>query len=398
MVDFSLTDEQRELQRTARTFAEREILPHVAELDAKAEYDRSIYERMGAAGFLGLPIPERYGGAGMDYIAFALLCEEMERADTAFRVILSVHTGLNSLTLLQWGSEEQKEHYLIPQARGEKLATFGLTEPGVGSDAGNLSSTARLSGDKYILNGSKIWISHGDTADHFLVFATVDRTKGHRGVTAFIVERGFPGFSSESLHGKLGVRAGNTGVLFFSDCEVPVANRVGEEGEGFTIAMSAIDQGRYTVAAGSVGLSVACLEASVKYAHERKTFGEEIGRHQLVKEMLAKMEAGTQAGRLLVWRAGSLKNAGKRNTRETSLAKWFCTDHAVAAALDAIQVHGAYGYSNEYPVERYLRNAKGSVIYEGTSQIHTLMQADYVLGYRRDRDLRMPQPAWEGEA
>jgi len=398
MVDFSLTDEQRELQRTARTFAEREILPRVGELDAKAEYDRSIYERMGAAGFLGLPIPERYGGAGMDYIAFALLCEEMERADTAFRVILSVHTGLNSLTLLQWGSEEQKERYLVPQARGEKLATFGLTEPGVGSDAGNLSSTARLSGDKYILNGSKIWISLGDTADHFLVFATVDKTKGHRGVTAFIVERGFPGFSSESLHGKLGVRAGNTGVLFFSDCEVPVANRVGEEGEGFTIAMSAIDQGRYTVAAGSVGLSVACLDASVKYAHERKTFGEEIGRHQLVKEMLAKMEAGTQAGRLLVWRAGWLKNAGKRNTRETSLAKWFCTDHAVAAALDAIQVHGAYGYSNEYPVERYLRNAKGSVIYEGTSQIHTLMQADYVLGYRRDRDLRMPQPAWEGEA
>ena len=398
MVDFTLTDEQRELQRTARTFAEREILPRVGELDAKAEYDRSIYERMGAAGFLGLPIPERYGGAGMDYIAFALLCEEMERADTAFRVILSVHTGLNSLTLLQWGSEEQKERYLVPQARGEKLATFGLTEPGVGSDAGNLSSTARLSGDKYILNGSKIWISLGDTADHFLVFATVDKTKGHRGVTAFIVERGFPGFSSESLHGKLGVRAGNTGVLFFSDCEVPVANRVGEEGEGFTIAMSAIDQGRYTVAAGSVGLSVACLDASVKYAHERKTFGEEIGRHQLVKEMLAKMEAGTQAGRLLVWRAGWLKNAGKRNTRETSLAKWFCTDHAVAAALDAIQVHGAYGYSNEYPVERYLRNAKGSVIYEGTSQIHTLMQADYVLGYRRDRDLRMPQPAWEGEA
>jgi glutaryl-CoA dehydrogenase (non-decarboxylating) len=398
MVDFSLTDEQRELQRTARTFAEREILPRVGELDAKAEYDRSIYERMGAAGFLGLPIPERYGGAGMDYIAFALLCEEMERADTAFRVILSVHTGLNSLTLLQWGSEEQKERYLVPQARGEKLATFGLTEPGVGSDAGNLSSTARLSGDKYILNGSKIWISLGDTADHFLVFATVDRSKGHRGVTAFIVERGFPGFSSESLHGKLGVRAGNTGILYFSDSEVPVENRVGEEGEGFTIAMSAIDQGRYTVAAGSVGLAVACLEASVKYAHERKTFGDEIGRHQLVKEMLAKMEAGTQAGRLLVWRAGWLKNAGKRNTRETSLAKWFCTDHAVAAALDAIQVHGAYGYSNEYPVERYLRNAKGSVIYEGTSQIHTLMQADYVLGYRRDRELRMPQPPWEGEA
>ena len=398
MIDFSLTDEQRDVQRAARTFAEREILPRIRELDETATYDRSIYERMGAAGFLGLPIPERYGGAGMDYIAFALLCEEMERADTAFRVILSVHTGLNSLTLLQWGSEEQKQRYLVPQARGEKLATFGLTEPGVGSDAANLSTTARRAGDRYILNGSKIWISLGDTADHFLVFATVDRSQGHRGITAFIVERSFPGFSSESLHGKLGVRAGNTGLLYFSDCEVPAENRVGEEGEGFTIAMSAIDQGRYTVAAGSVGLAVACLQASVRYARERSAFGEEIGRHQLVKQMLAKMQQGIDAGRLLVWKAGWLKNQGVRNTRETSMAKWFCTDHAVASALDAIQVHGAYGYSNEYPVERYLRNAKGSVIYEGTSQIHTLMQADYLLGYRRDRPLRMPQPPWEGEA
>jgi alkylation response protein AidB-like acyl-CoA dehydrogenase len=334
----------------------------------------------------------------MDYIAFAQLCEEMERADTAFRVILSVHTGLNSLTLLQWGSEEQKQHYLAPQARGEKLASFGLTEPGVGSDAANLSTTARRDGDRYILNGSKVWISLADTADQFLVFATVDKAAGHKGITAFIVERRFPGFSSDSLHGKLGVRAGNTGILYFSDCEVPVANRVGEEGEGFTIAMSAIDQGRYTVAAGSVGLAVACLDASVKYAHERKTFGEEIGRHQLVKQMLARMEAGIQAGRLLVWKAGWLKNAGERSTRETGLAKWFCTDHAVASAMDAIQIHGAYGYSDEYPVERYLRNSKGSVIYEGTSQIHTLMQADYVLGYRSDKPLRMPQPAWEGES
>jgi alkylation response protein AidB-like acyl-CoA dehydrogenase len=398
MVDFSLTDEQREVQRTARAFAEREILPRIHEMDATSTYDRTLYEKMGTVGFLGLPIPERYGGSGMDYIAFAQLCEEMERADTAFRVILSVHTGLNSLTLLQWGSEEQKQHYLAPQARGEKLASFGLTEPGVGSDAANLSTTARRDGDRYILNGSKVWISLADTADQFLVFATVDKAAGHKGITAFIVERRFPGFSSDSLHGKLGVRAGNTGILYFSDCEVPVANRVGEEGEGFTIAMSAIDQGRYTVAAGSVGLAVACLDASVKYAHERKTFGEEIGRHQLVKQMLARMEAGIQAGRLLVWKAGWLKNAGERSTRETGLAKWFCTDHAVASAMDAIQIHGAYGYSDEYPVERYLRNSKGSVIYEGTSQIHTLMQADYVLGYRSDKPLRMPQPAWEGES
>ena len=397
MIDFSLTDAQREVQRTARAFAEREILPRIREMDANAEYDRSLYEKMGAEGFLGLPIPERYGGAGMDYIAFALLCEEMERADTAFRVILSVHTGLNSLTLLQWASEEQKQRYLVPQARGEKIATFALTEPGVGSDAANLATTARRDGDRYILNGSKIWISLADAADHFLTFATLDKSKGHKGIAAFIVERGFPGLSTDSLHGKLGVRAGNTGIVYFSDCEVPAANLVGEEGEGFTIAMSAIDQGRYTVAAGSVGLTQACLDASLKYAHERRTFGEEIGRHQLVKQMLARMEQGLEAGRLLVWKAGWKKNRGERNTRETSLAKWFATDHAVQSAMDAIQIHGAYGYSNEYPVERYLRNSKGSVIYEGTSQVHTLMQADYLLGYRKDRELRMPQPAYEGE-
>ena len=398
MVDFSLTDEQREVQRTARAFGEREIVPRIRELDSTSTYDRGLYEKMGAVGFLGLPIPERYGGSGMDYIAFAALCEEMERADTAFRVILSVHTGLNSLTLLQWADEDQKQRYLVPQARGEKLATFGLTEPGVGSDAANLATTARRDGDRYILNGSKVWISLADTADYFLVFATIDRSLGHKGITAFIVERDFPGFSSDSLHGKLGVRAGNTGILYFSDCEVPAANRVGEEGEGFTIAMSAIDQGRYTVAAGSVGLAVACLDASVKYAHERKAFGEEIGRHQLVKQMLARMQQGIEAGRLLVWKAGWLKNQGLRSTRETGLAKWFCTDHAVQCAMDAIQIHGAYGYSDEYPVERYLRNSKGSVIYEGTSQIHTLMQADYLLGYRKDKPLRMPQPAWEGES
>ena len=222
MIDLSLTDAQREVQRTARAFAEREILPRIRELDGTATYDRSLYEKMGAEGFLGLPIPERYGGAGMDYIAFALLCEEMERADTAFRVILSVHTGLNSLTLLQWGSEEQKQRYLVPQARGEKLATFGLTEPGVGSDAGNLATTARRDGDRYILNGSKIWISLADTADHFLVFATVDKSRRSPAASPRSSSSArSPGFSTESLHGKLGVRAGNTGILTFDDCEVP---------------------------------------------------------------------------------------------------------------------------------------------------------------------------------
>jgi len=394
VIDFTLTDENRLVQQSARAFAEAEILPNIRDWDAQGEVHREVFARMGELGFLGAPIPERYGGAGMDYVSFAILCEELERADTAFRVVQSVHVGLNSLALLQWGSEDQRQRYLVPQARGEKLATFGLTEPGVGTDAGALQTTARRRGDRYILNGQKIWISLADIADHFLVFATLDRSKGHRAITAFIVERGFPGVSTATLHGKLGIRAGNTGVINLDDCEVPLENRVGEEGEGFLVAMSAIDQGRYTVAAGAVGLAQACLDASVAYARQRQTFGEEIGHHQLVKQMLANMLRGTETGRLLVWRAGWLKNHGRRNTRETSLAKWHATEHAVQAALDAIQVHGANGYSNEFPVERYLRNAKAAVIYEGTSQLHTLIQADYALGYREDRPLRCePWPA-----
>jgi glutaryl-CoA dehydrogenase (non-decarboxylating) len=389
-IDLSLTPENRLVERSVREFAATEILPHIREWDERHEVHREVFTRMGQAGLLGAPIPEEYGGAAMDYVSLGILCEELERADTAFRVVMSVHVGLNSLTLLQWGTEEQKRRWLVPQARGEKLATFGLTEPGVGTDAANLASTARLDGDSYVLNGSKIWISLADIADHFLVFASVDRSAGHKGITAFLLERGMPGLSTSTIEGKMGIHAGNTGTLFFDDVRVPAANRLGEEGEGFTIAMSAIDQGRYTVASGAVGLAQACLDASLKYAHERRTFGEEIGRHQLVKQMIARMGQGIEAGRLLCLRAAWLKNRGLRNTRETSLAKWFCTDHAVQSALDAIQIHGAYGYSNEYPVERYLRNAKAAVIYEGTSQLHTLIQADYLLGYREDRPIRCP--------
>ncbi len=396
MIDLSLTDENRLVQDTVREFTAAEIEPHIGGWDARHEVHREVFSRMGELGFLGAPIPEQYGGPGMDYVSLGILCEELERADTAFRVAMSVHVGLNSLTLLQWGSEDQKQRYLVPQARGEKLATFGLTEPGVGTDAAALATTARRDGESYVLNGSKIWISLADIADHFLIFATVDKAKRHKGVTAFIVERGTEGLSTRTIEGKLGIHAGNTGELYFDDLRVPVENRVGEEGEGFTIAMSAIDQGRYTVASGAVGLAQACLDASVKYARERKTFGEEIGRHQLVKQMIARMGAGIEAGRLLCRQAAWLKNRGLRNTRETSLAKWFCTDHAVQSALDAIQVHGAYGYSNEYPVERYLRNSKAAVIYEGTSQLHTLIQADYLLGYRQDAPLRCPQPPAQG--
>jgi glutaryl-CoA dehydrogenase (non-decarboxylating) len=394
VIDLRPTDENRLVQRTVRDFAENEILPHIREWDEKGEVHREVFARMAELGLLGAPIHTRWGGSGMDYISFAMICEELERADTAFRVVQSVHVGLNSLTLMQWATDEQNERWLVPQAKGEKLATFGLTEPGVGTDAANLASTARRDGDSYVLNGQKIWISLADIADHFLVFASIDRSKKHKGVTAFLLERGMKGLTTETLHGKLGIRAGNTGTITMDGVRVPAEHRIGEEGEGFLIAMSAIDQGRFTVAAGNVGLAQACLDASLKYAHERQTFGEEIGRHQLVKQMLAKMVAGIEAGRLLTWRAAFLKNHGVRNTRDTSLAKWHATDHAVASALDAIQIHGANGYSNEFPVERYLRNAKAAVIYEGTSQLHTLIQADYALGYREDRPLRCePLPA-----
>jgi glutaryl-CoA dehydrogenase (non-decarboxylating) len=389
-IDLELTAEHRLVQGSVRDFASQEIEPHIREWDERHEAHPEVFGKMAALGFLGAPIPERYGGPGLDYVSLGIICEELERADTAFRVVMSVHVGLNSLTLLQWGTEDQKQRFLVPQAKGEKLATFALTEPGVGTDAANLATTARRDGDGYILNGAKIWISLADLADHFLLFATVDRSRGHKGITAFIVERGMPGLTTATIHGKLGIHAGNTGEIALQDVRVPAANRVGEEGEGFTIAMSAIDQGRYTVAAGAVGLAQACLDASLRYAHERQTFGQEIGRHQLVKQMLAKMGQGIDAGRLLCWQAAWRKDRGLRNTRETSLAKWFCTDHAVQSALDAVQIHGAYGYSNEFPVERYLRNSKAAVIYEGTSQLHTLIQADYLLGYRADRPLRCP--------
>jgi alkylation response protein AidB-like acyl-CoA dehydrogenase len=398
VIDFSLTDENKLVRESARAFVEAEIAPHIRDWDAKGEVHREVFGKMGELGFLGAPIWERWGGSGMDYISFALLCEELERGDTAFRVVQSVHVGLNSLAIMQWGTDDQKERWLVPQAKGEKLATFGLTEPSAGTDAASIQTTARREGDEYVLNGSKQWISLADVADHFLVFATLDRAKGHRGITAFLVRRGMKGLSTETIHGKMGIRAGNTGTVVFDGVRVPAEDRLGEEGEGFTIAMSAIDQGRYTVAAGAVGLAQACLDASVRYATERHTFGDEIGRHQLVKQMIANMGRGTEAGRLLVWRAGWLKNRGLRNTRETSLAKWFATEHAVQSALDAIQVHGANGYSNEFPVERYMRNSKAAVIYEGTSQLHTLIQADYLLGYREDRPLRMPPLPAQGFA
>lgn len=393
-MDFQLSEEQHMLQKMVRQFVDKEIMPYIKDWDMNQHVDIDIFKRLADLNLMGVCIPEAYGGAGMDYNSLAIVCEELERGDTAFRTAVSVHTGLNSLTLLQWGSEAQKQTYLIPQAKGEKIAAYALTEPNAGSDVKEIQTTAVKDGDDYLLTGEKTWISLCDTADHFLVFAYTDKAKQHHGISCFIVERTMAGFSSKAIKGKLGIRAGNTGQIFLDHVRVPKENLVGEEGEGFKIAMSALDNGRFTVAAGACGIIMASLESSVNYCHERKTFGEEIGKHQLVQQMIAMMESKLVMARLLVFRAGELKNKGERNTRETSLAKWQACNFANESANDAVQIHGAYGYSNEYPVERYLRNSKAPVIYEGTREIHTLMQADYALGYRRDKELRRKLPAW----
>ncbi len=391
-MNFDLTDEQIQVRDMVREFAQREVAPHIREWDAEGKVDRGLIDKLGETGILGLPIPEAYGGLGLDYVSLALACDELEYVDTSLRVILSVHVGLNSLALWQWATEEQRLRWLTPQAQGEKIATFGLTEPAAGTDAGAIQSTAVRDGDAYVLNGSKMWISLADIADHFLVFASVDRSLRHKGLTAFFLERGMDGFTTGTIKGKLGIRAGNTGELAFNNVRVPIENRIGEEGEGFKIAMSCIDQGRFTVAAGALGLTRAALDASVTYANQRQTFGQPIGRHQLVQQMIARTVAGLETSKLLLYKVAELKNRGVRNTRETSLAKWHACDVALKAADDAVQIHGSYGFSNEYPVERYLRNARGAVIYEGTREVHQILQAEYALGYREDKPLRMPQP------
>jgi glutaryl-CoA dehydrogenase (non-decarboxylating) len=398
MFNLELTEEQRLLEQSVREWAGREVAPRIKDLDRAHTFDPKILPQMAELGLLGISVPQEYGGAAMDYISLGLACEELEYVDTSLRVIMSVHAGLNCLTLLAWGTEDQKKRYLVPQAQGKKIATYGLTEPAAGSDARGIQTVAIKKGDRYLLTGEKMWISLADVADNFLVFAWSDLEKKKQrdvsGISAFLVERAFKGFSSGTLKEKWGILAGNTGFFKMEDMEVPAENLVGREGEGFKIAMFALDQGRYTVAAGATGLIRACRDASAKYATERKTFGVEIGQHQLVKEMIAGMESDYQASRLLWLRAGWLKNEGKRNTRETGLAKWFSTVASERAASDAVQVHGANGYSDEYPVGRFFRNCKGAVIYEGTREIHKLMQADYVLGYRQDRPTRCELPAW----
>lgn len=401
-MDLAFSEEHEMIRKMVRDFAERELAPGVKEHDRNQTFDRTVLPKMAQLGLLGICIPVKYGGAGMDYISLGIVSDELERVDTAYRVIMSVHVGLNSLGLLQWATEEQKQRFLVPQAMGDKLATYALTEPNAGSDPLALQSTARREGDHYILNGEKMWISLADVADHFIIFAWTDQEKKRArqasGMSAFILERGMPGLTTGTIHGKLGVRAGNTGSISMNDVPVPVENRLGEEGEGFKIAMSCLDNGRYTVGAGAAGLIQACLDASVRYAKERQTFGVPIGEHQLVQQMIAKMAQRLEIARLLYAKVGWLKNQGIRNTRETSLLKWYACDAAFDSAADAVQIHGAYGYSDEYDVERYLRNAKGAVIYEGSREIHQIMQAQYALGLREDRPLRCELPAYDADA
>lgn len=396
-MDFSLAPEQLMTQKMVRDFAQKEIAPVVKEYDRKQEPIPFMLKRMGELGILGLPFPVRYGGQGMDFLSWGLACEELEAVDTHLRVVMSVHTGLCSMTLFQWGTEEQKQKFLVPLAKGEKIGCGAFTEPGMGSDVAAISTSAKRDGDYYILNGEKMWISLASKADLVLVTVKTNPSarKPSEGLSSFIVDLHSEGVKTGDLHGKLGVRAGSTGWISFTDVKVPVENRIGEEGEGFKITMSGFDHGRYTVASGATGIIRASLEASVRYAKIRKTFGKPIAEYQLIQQKIAQMSQDYEIARLLYYQVGWLKNQGKRSTRETSFAKKFATEASFHAANEAIQIHGAYGFSDEYDVERYLRNSKGAVIYEGSSEIQTLIQAGYALGERNDKPLRCELPAYD---
>jgi glutaryl-CoA dehydrogenase (non-decarboxylating) len=398
-MDFSLTQEQQMTRKMVRDFAQKEIAPVIKEYDRKQEPIPFMLRRMGELGILGLPFPVRYGGQGMDFLSWGLACEELEAVDTHLRVVMSVHTGLCGMTLFQWGTEEQKQQFLVPLAKGEKIGCGAFTEPGMGSDVAAMTTTAKRDGDSYILNGEKMWISLASKADLALVTVKTNLStrKPSEGLSSFIVDLHSEGVKTGDLHGKLGVRAGSTGWISFTDVKVPVANRIGEEGEGFKITMSGFDHGRYTVASGATGIIRASLEASVSYAKTRKTFGKPIAEHQLIQEKIARMLQDYEIARLLYYQVGWLKNQGKRSTRETSFAKKFATEASFNAANEAIQIHGAYGFSDEYDVERYLRNSKGAVIYEGSSEVQTLIQAGYALGERTDKPLRCELPAYDEE-
>ncbi|HEV2781016.1 MAG TPA: acyl-CoA dehydrogenase family protein [Actinophytocola sp.] len=371
-MDLALTEEQTALRALARDFIDAEVVPHVAAWDRAESVDRSIVGKLAGVGFLGLTVPETYGGSGGDHLSYCLMMEELGRGDTAVRGIVSVTLGLVGKTILSFGTEEQKRHWLPRLCAGESLGCFGLTEPDTGSDAASLSTRAVRDGDDWVITGSKMFITNGTWADVALVFAR-SGGPGPRGITAFLVPTDAPGFAHREIKGKLGLRGQSTGELILDGVRVPDTARLGEEGRGFRVAMSALDKGRMSVAAGCVGLARAALEASTKYATERTQFGKPIASFQLIQEMLADMAVATDAARLLVWRVADLVDRGLPFSTEASMAKLHASETSVQAANLAIQVFGGYGYLDEYPVAKYLRDARVLTLYEGTTQVQKLL-------------------------
>ena len=372
-MDFNLTDEQKLIAETAREFADREIVPRVRENDRAERFDRELARKLGEVGFLGAPVAEAYGGRGLDYLGYGLIVEAIGRADSSARTVVSVVTSLVSNPIEHWGTEEQKQRWLPRLCSGEILGCFGLTEPDTGSDAANLRTRATKTDSGWSLSGQKMWISLGNHAELALIFAQTDPELKHKGLAAFLVPTDTPGFTTAEIHGKLGLRSSDTAELSLDAVEVGDDALLGQVGDGFKVAMTALEAGRYSVAAGCVGIMEGCVEASVNFAKERKQFGVPLARFQLVQQMITEMILKRDAARMLVFRAGTLKDEGKPNTMETSVAKLFATESAVECANLAIQVHGGSGYVDDYPVERYLRDARVTTLYEGTSQIQTLI-------------------------
>jgi butyryl-CoA dehydrogenase len=378
-MEIELTDEQKLLRETVRRFAEEVVGPRAKEIDETGEFPRDFFDRAGELGLAGVAVPEEHGGAGMDAVSYCLVIEEVSRLCATSGVILSVNNSLVCDPLLKFGSEEQKREFLRPLAAGEKLGCFALTEPGAGSDAAGLRSTARRDGDDYVLNGNKVFITNGTHADVALVFASVDLAKKHKGITAFIVPADTPGYSHGTHEFKLGVNASGTTELAFADMRLPARLRLGEEGEGFKIAMSTLDGGRIGIAAQAIGIAQGAFEAALAYAQQREQFGQHLSEFQAIQFYLADMATELDAARLLAWRAAWTKDQKKRFTLEAAHAKLFASEMAQRVTNKALQIHGGYGYTKEYNVERFFRDARITEIYEGTSEIQKMVIADWVL-------------------
>ncbi|GAA2640366.1 acyl-CoA dehydrogenase family protein [Streptomyces spororaveus] len=372
-MNLELSEEQTAVRGLAREFTEREVVPYAAEWDRSESVDRAIVKKLGALGFLGLTVPEEYGGSGGDHLAYVLVTEELGRGDSAVRGIVSVSLGLVAKTVAAWGTEDQKRAWLPRLCSGDALGCFGLTEPGTGSDAGSLTTRAVREGDAYVLDGSKMFITNGTWADVVLLFARTGGEPGHRGISAFLVPTDTPGLTRREIHGKLGLRGQATAELVLDGVRVPASAMLGPEGKGFSVAMSALAKGRMSVAAGCVGIAQAALDAAVSYAAQREQFGRPIAHHQLVQELIADISVDVDAARLLTWRVADLIDSGQPFATESSTAKLFASEAAVRAASNALQVHGGYGYIDEYPVGKLLRDARVMTLYEGTSQIQKLL-------------------------